>query len=169
MNEPDKFDRTMLTLSAEASALIAVLLTMKVGDVVPYAALSEAIGCDVRLRRHVLMTARNRVLRDDSVHTAMVAKVGIKRVSDDDAGDGGLNRALRRTRSAARRGRLIASRLNMNEIPQTKRAAVVAKASLLEMIDYGASAKAQSKALTAVAASDDKALPLRHMLAALKE
>lgn len=161
--------RTVMAMSAETATVIGMLRKMTVGEVLTYATLSEAIGCDVRKRRHVLKTARDRVLADDSVHTAIVATVGVKRLSDEEAGDG-LSSSLRRARSAARRGRKSASRLNINEIPQEKRAAVFARASLLELIDYSGSAKAAAKAIAVAASSpDEKVLPLRRMLAALKE
>ena len=160
--------RTIPALSSDAATIIQRLRRMLVDEVLSYGEISALIGRDILGCSHILRTARHRVLKDDAIHTAAIATIGVKRMSSAEAGRA-LAHGLRRARSAARKGRLRASKLIIDEIPQDERALVFARASLLELIDYGGSAKAQSKALAAAAASDERVLPLRRMLAALKE
>lgn len=162
--------KTIPTASAETSALIRLLAAAEVGQVVTYEAMSEAIGCDVRTRRGPLGTARKRVLDDDGIHTAAVRGVGVKRLSHAEAASTTLRSRLDRARRQARLGRKTAARLVIGEIPQEERGPTLARASMLELIEYGASAKAHTKVTAAIASSDEEALlPLRKAFAALKD
>lgn len=161
----DETKRSMMTQSAETAVLIRLLRSMSVGDVLTYEQLSEAVGRDVRTWRGPLSTARNRVLRDDCVHTDVVRTVGVKRVSTAEGAISGSARALGRVRSAARKGRTIVSRVILDEVPQTERAVLFARSSLLDLLDSASTAKAESKALAAVNASGVKELPFRKLLA----
>lgn len=161
---------TIATLSAEASALIRLLVAMPVGAVLTYEQMSAAIGVDVRKRRGALSTARHRALEDEGAHTETVRGVGVKRISSAEVGASQLPRDLRRSRSAARKGLRRVSKIVINDVPQEERAALFGRASMLQIIDHAASTKGQAKAIAAVASSDldVDVLPLRKALAALR-
>lgn len=159
--------RTMMTLSAETSLLIRRLRSLSVEEVVSYEELSELIGRDVRRFRSPLDTARLRVLKDDYIHTDVVRTVGIKRISTAEGASSGAARALRRVRAAARRGRTIVSRVKLEEVPQTDRAVLFARSSLLDLVDNASSAKVEAKATAAVTAGGGQELPFRKLLADL--
>jgi len=97
--------RTIPEVSIDTQTLERMLEATAVGDVVPYARLSEAIGRDVQTEaRHHLNSARERLRRLREMVFEPVVNVGMKRL--DDVGIVGLGRVYRnRARNLARRGR----------------------------------------------------------------
>lgn len=131
-------------ISAAAQQLVQLFRSIDVGATVTYETMSAAAGVDVRARRHVITTARNRVLVDDSVHIVAVYGVGMRRVSQQEAADT-LPSYLTKARNAARKGRRVASKINVLEVPRDKRPAFVAQATLCELIGKTTTAKSQAK------------------------
>jgi len=69
--------------SADTKVIESVLIEAKVGQLVTYEKLSEAIGRDVReYARGSLQTARSTLLKDNQIVFAVENKVGLKRLDD---------------------------------------------------------------------------------------
>ncbi|MGQ0595799.1 hypothetical protein [Aquabacterium sp.] len=77
MDQPD------FRLSSDSKALAALLTSAGIGDVVTYAALSKAIGRDVRTSATgALHTARHLAQRDHRIVFDVVRGAGLKRLQD---------------------------------------------------------------------------------------
>lgn len=96
--------RAIPELSIDTQTLERLLKTCAIGDVVTYAALSDAIGRDVQNgARHILVSAERRVQREQMVFEP-VRNVGVKRL-DDAAIVGTTAGTMDRVRNLARRQR----------------------------------------------------------------
>lgn len=68
--------------SIDAKALADALRQVAIGETVEYKALTQAIGRDVTVHRHLLESARRTVMRDDNMVFGTVLNVGLKRMDD---------------------------------------------------------------------------------------
>lgn len=156
-------------ISPAAQRVANLFRSSAVGDVLPYEMVNAAAGCDVRANRHIVATARNRVLMDDQVHIATVSKVGYKRLSPVEAADT-LGCDLERSRNAARKGVKKAKRISVLDLPADKRNEFVGRASLCAMITEGTSTKSQEKLMAAASQQPESTaiLAMKQTLEALK-
>ncbi len=131
-------------LSAAAERIIGLMKSAAEGDVLTYEMLSAAAGFDVRRRRGVLGTAKNRVMVDDKIHFAAVRGVGYKRLTLEEAAET-MSADLMRARRAARRGTKKAKRIDLLSLPEAKRAQFVARTSLCDIIQEATKPRAVAR------------------------
>jgi hypothetical protein len=156
-------------ISAASQAVANLFRSAEVGDVITYEMVNAAAGCDVRQKRYIASTARNRVMVDDGVHIAAVYGVGFRRLSPAEAAET-LDSDLSRARNAARKGAKRASHISVLDVPTDKRGEFVMRRSLCELIKDGTGSKGQAK-LLAVAntqPADTAILAMKQTLDALK-
>lgn len=142
--EPEVVRSAIPQISAAAEALVSLFRSLEVGHVVTYDTLNAAAGVDVRVKRNIVATARNRVLVDDSIHIVTVWGVGIKRISGAEAADT-MPAYIQRSRSAARKGAKVAKHVDILEVPTDKRPMFVAQTTLCHLISDSTNAKNQAK------------------------
>lgn len=142
--EPEVVRSAIPQISAAAEALVSLFRSLKVGDVVTYETMTAAAGVDVKSKRNIIATARNRVLTDDSIHIVTVWGAGVKRISGAEAA-GTMPAYIQRSRSAARKGAKVAKHVDILDVPADKRPMFVAQATLCHLIGDSTTAKSQAK------------------------
>ena len=116
--------------SVESQELIKFLNDATIGQVFTYAEMNEAVKADVQARNNILQTARRNLLRDKGYVFGTIQGVGIKRLSDEEIPDEGVN-AMKRSRRIARNGMKKLSCANLaNMTPETKVKAITTKTVL---------------------------------------
>ena len=90
-------------MSADARLLTEYLQKKQEGDIVTYDEISEFLGCDVRIKRHVLETARRHLLKENMVFDTVI-KIGIKRLTASEIANGSGRKSISRIRRETGRG-----------------------------------------------------------------
>jgi len=135
MNEkPAELARVIPAISIETQAIISRLRDAKVNEVVTYVELSSLVKRNVQKHRGSLDTARRRLLSDDRRIFGVVLGVGLRLLAAPEAAES-ISADVTRVRRGARRGLRKAQAIDVLKVPQTARAALVARASLLGLID----------------------------------
>lgn len=88
--------------SSDAKTLADLMRAVRVGDLLSYEDMNDAIGRDVTEDRNVIYTARHIVQREDRIVFDSVHKCGLKRLADTEIVSLG-DRARSRVRKIARR------------------------------------------------------------------
>lgn len=165
-----KVVRIIPALSIESGVITARLRECKPGDTVTYEELSKLIGKSVQRHRGSLATARHTVERDDRMVFEPIRSVGVKCLTQSEAAMS-LNTNVKRTRMAARKGVRKARAIKFEEVPQSERGAMVAKASYLALVDNAGAPAAQRRLEDSPQTQDPKLLflPMQRALEALRE
>lgn len=121
--------------SAESKWVEDVLDGLDPGEVATYADLSSAAGMDVQENRHVLNSARRRLLRDKGKNFGAVIGVGLKRL-DDSGSASDVSDRHRRIRKASHRALRIASTVDPQKLNKEQRFDFLARTSLLRIAEY---------------------------------
>ena len=124
------------SISIETTLLIERIKHMKVGDLLTYQELSQLIGQDVQeAAAHILQSARRICQREYQVVTDAERNVGIKRASDIELTNSGLQ-IFSRMRRAARRGvGRVMSVNNWDALPDAEKGRRNATVSALRMME----------------------------------
>ena len=132
--------------AADIETLVAVLQAAAVGELVPYSALSAAIGRDVRRQGYLLATARRDANNASGALFGTVWKMGYKRLAPDEVHTiGGMVRGRIR-RSAKRTGHMISQALQTaNEMDPEARRKAVSEVTVLGMVAHLTSETATRK------------------------
>lgn len=157
--------------SEQAQRVIDLFRACPVGDVLTYETINAAAGCDVREtgHRYIVNTAKNRVLRDDGIHMAVIRGVGYKRLTEVEAA-ATLASDVNRSRNAARKGVVKAEHIDVLALEPDDRVKFVMRGTLCMLISESTKPKAQAK-LAAVASAQPPStavLAQRMALEALK-
>jgi hypothetical protein len=115
------------------SKLQTTLRELSLGGVLTYSSLSQIAGRDLQKHRHLLESAQEAVERELGCVFATVRNVGVKRLASEDAPSVGLS-ALRRCRSAAKRGFKRLSRLNVNSLSEGAQRRVIGTNAMLRAV-----------------------------------
>lgn len=91
--------RAIAELSADAAVLISHFAQQPKGEIVTYEQIAALIGWDIRENRGIMVTVRNRLLRDDRKVLSAVHSEGYKILTDQEVCNG----ELRRQRETRRR------------------------------------------------------------------
>jgi hypothetical protein len=156
-------------ISAAAQRVSDLFRSMAVGDTVTYEMVNAAAGTDVRVKRYIADTARNRVLMSDSAHIATVHGIGYKRLNSREAADA-VDSDMSRSRKAARRGLKKAQRVPIGDLPKDEQARHVMRTSLCMIVSesLGTKGRAKIEALACARPETMAALAQREALDALK-
>lgn len=152
-------------MSLDTRTLVAMLRAVPVGDVLTYAAMSEATGRDIANRhRYLLQSAINVCLRAGAVFAA-VSGVGMKRLKDEDIVSVGVA-TITHVRRAAKRGVIkLGAVQNFAAMPAERQIEHNAAMSILGVIAHvGATAQVKA-ASAAVREIGNNAVPPAKMLA----
>ena len=169
--EPEsKVVRIIPALSIESGVITVRLRECKPGDIVTYAELDALIGKSIQRHRGSLDTARRTVERDDRMVFEAVRGVGVKCLTSPEAALS-LATNIKRTRMAARKGVRKARAIKIEEVPQSERGALIARASYLALVDNAGAPAAQKRLAESAQTQDIKTLflPMQRALEALRE
>lgn len=114
--------RAVPELSVDTQTIERLLWEIAVGDTVPYATLSKAIGRDVQhSARHILQSACDRALKEKRMVFAPVVGVGMKRLDDVGIVSTGAS-TIRRIFNLSRRGlRRLAAVADFDALPNEQK------------------------------------------------
>jgi hypothetical protein len=153
-----KMETARFVKSNDTAILEAVLRDVQEGELITYAALTAAIGRDVRkFAKGCLSSARN-ILERDGVHCACVAGEGIKRLAPGECVDKARSQIVRARRSA-RRGRTTIETTDFSRLSEDEKqsaVAIVAQSGAIEL--FGA--KKAEKRLAQAATNTNEGIPL---------
>ena len=169
MSETDEKKKAIPELSIESQLLVDKLQTVKVGDVIPYSALSEVISQPVQTGtgQGRLRTARNIMQREHGSVFEAVKGEGLKRM--DSAGCVRVGTSYtQRIRRAAKRGLRKLLCANTDELSNTEKTDYNATASHLGVLHHLTGRRA-TKQLTAAAEKTNQRLPIGKTLEAFTE
>lgn len=120
-------------IEADIQALSAALEACPIGETVSYAALSEAIGRDVRNCRHVLAAARRQAEENTGHLFQTIRTVGVKRLTAEEIPAVGLG-VMRHVRRSARAGMNRLAAVRVNDMPEGEARKIIAHRSMLGAI-----------------------------------
>lgn len=156
--------RPSFVMSADARLLYQALRAAQPGDILSYAALSQAISRDVMAATPALRTAMRRALRDDGMVFAPLRGEGLKRLTDAEivASAPAMQRKLRR---AARRNVEVMTKVSdFDALTETQKRAHSANLSIMASVAHLASEKSVARLESAVADRGARELPLAETL-----
>jgi hypothetical protein len=147
---------TIPECSANAKILAGLLEKVRVGEVITYAEMSDAIHEDVVRKRHYITTARNLVRRKIGAIFGAISKVGLRRL--DDAGiaatlEGDKRGISRRCTRSIRKS----EHIDMSKLDQTQRTMTTINVAVLQAIKHAASG-GNARKLAAKATPEPKAI-----------
>lgn len=158
----------MIHLAKNASdidALKNVLAKLEPGSTISYQELANGIGRDVtRAARHLLQSACNQLLNERRMAFAAVRKVGIKRLTAEEAVNVGMD-SLSRIRGYAKRGIQKISSGNFADLSNEMKIIHNGYVSVLATIAYAADPRNMSNILAC--SSTQQPLPRKETLALL--
>lgn len=160
--------RAVPELSVDTQVLERTLRASAVGTIVSYEELSKAIGRDVQNgARHILHSARRRLLAQDRIVFGVVTDVGLKRL-DDHGIVGTAGQRLRHIRRTATMGaREMSSVQDFAALPNDTKVQHNAGLSVFGILRHVTRSQTMLKLEGAVREANDK-LPLAKMLDAVK-
>lgn len=160
--------RAIPELSVDTQTIERLLLAVAVGDTITYVELTAAIGRDVQhAARHVLTSARRRVLGSARAVFEPVVDIGLKRLDDVGkigAGRWHLSRARRQAQYAARKASAVDNFEALPNAQKIEHNVVLAQAGVMR---HFTSAKSTNKLATAMTSPKHELL-LRDSLKALQ-
>ena len=143
----------------DAVALQGLLAATPVGETCTYAAMTEAIGRDVRTCSYLLFRAVRRLNAENGALFASVRGVGYKRLQPSEAHLLGRTSRARIRRMSHRTSKIIARALDhANDMPDTERRKAMAEIGVMNMLAHLATEK------EAVAAVADTPMPVGTLL-----
>jgi len=138
----------MITTSPENAADIATLKTMlsaaPIGQTLSYAAMTVAIGRDVKDRPWIMIAARKEVEKETGGLFETVRGIGVQRLPSAKIPDAGLH-TLRKLRKCAKRGAERLANVRVNDLSNTERQQVIAYRSQLGAISLIADGRKTQK------------------------
>lgn len=159
--------RAIPELSVDTQTIERLLWTIPTGETVSYGTLSEAIGRDVQhTARHILDSARSRVLRDRHMVFEPVMGIGLKRL--DDIGIVGTGTSVvRRIFNLSRSGiRKLAAVADFDKLPNDQKLHHNLTMGQLGMLAHATKSSTMKKL---EARTEDKPLPTAKFLDAMRE
>jgi hypothetical protein len=143
-------------LSVETRAVAEVLKSTSYGEIIPFAALSAAIGRDIKARRWVILAGMRVALRESGAAFAAVRGVGYRRLTAEELPSLG-STARTRIRRIASRGQkaLEESARSFNDLPENTKRDVLKEQTALGMIAM----LSRDKSLPATPDNADRPLP----------
>jgi hypothetical protein len=90
---------------SEVLAVAELMMAASIDQIVGYDEMSRVGGCDVRERRWIVIQAKNLLNREHGIVFANVPGVGYRRLASESGVKHAGERAMRRTRNAAKNGR----------------------------------------------------------------
>jgi hypothetical protein len=155
-------------LSVDTQTLERLLLTAETGSVVEYATMSAAIGRNVQTdARHIMESARRRVLRSHRMVFEPVIDVGLKRLDDEgivSLGPAYVGRIHNMSRKAAQK---LTAVQDFDALPNDLKIEHNVRLAQLGAVRHMSSSRAEKK-LTGKIQDTAKTLPLRQCLDAMK-
>ncbi len=151
-------EREMFKASVEAQMLAEAFAETEVDEVLTYEEMSTLIGRDVREIRHVIETARRRLLRENGAVFASVRNVGVKRLSPDETVDESESVA-KRSRNANRKALRLLGTIEYEKLTGDKRNEYTALQAQARIVDLTLRARNKRK-LEALASGDSKPLAI---------
>lgn len=144
-------------LSADSKALIDVLSSARVGELVPYATLNRAIGRDVRQFRGAINTALSILEKEHQRVFSCVPTEGYKRLSDKEI-IGTADGYTQKIRRAAKRSARKLACVKFDDLPPEQQLAHNARMTVMAMVSETTSLAAVKRVEAAVSDSN-AALP----------
>lgn len=124
-------------LEADTQAITELLGATQIGQVCTYAAMSDALGRDIRGRFYVLLRAVRCLNRDTGALFGAVRGVGYKRLPAEDAHQIGSHARARIRRTAHRTSKTIGAALDKaNDLSPEARRRAVAEVSAMNMLAH---------------------------------
>lgn len=161
--------RVTSELSVEAKLLYERLVKCEVGDIVPYAELSNIAGRDVRQRaRGAMMTARRKVEREDRLVFGVVRSVGVKCLSDSQIIGAQQAKIDHVRRTVSRSSRQLKCVRDYSQLSRDEQIRHNAYLSIAGMIAHSTSGR-QVKRIESRVADLGRVLPLGHLLEELRK
>lgn len=153
-------------ISADSTAIAALLRAAKVGELVSYEAMSRAIGRDVSGHRGAISTARKIVLRENGAVFDAVRGEGMRRLNNSELVDS-VDRVRMKIRRAAKRSANTLVCVEYDALPADKKIKHNASMSMLAMLSEAASEKAFSRLTEKVSQTKETLPAAKAALAAL--
>lgn len=147
--------------SVEAGLVADRLSALDKGDQITYAELTTAAGIDVVKYRHILTTARRKLLIEEHKVFRPVTKIGLVRLSDDEIASSGIS-VVKKIRKAARRGVQVVGAVDYGNLSDRGRTNHAIGMTILNLVQHGSSA-GNLRHIEA-AAQGQKVLPLDETL-----
>jgi len=144
--------------SIDSQTLIKELRKLNVGEIMTYKSMSESIGRDVLQRRHVISTARNRLLNDEKIVFGTVAGIGIKRLGDNEM-VGVSATSIKTIRRASLRGLKVAACADEENLSVDQRKSLMATISHLGVLRHASSPTAHKKIEQSVVQNNTGLIP----------
>lgn len=160
------FQSTHPENEADVAALKASLLSAPIGEMISYAALSEAVGRDVTERRWVLSRAIHEAEEESGGLFSTVRGEGIKRLETQHVADAGLS-TINKIRRTAKRGHKRLSSVRVNDLPPQEQHRLTAHKSMLGAISLLADGR-KSPTIAKEVAAVGHAIPAGRVLDLLK-
>jgi len=135
-----------LEVAPETLALVERLREVSIEETITYDDLSKVIGRDVRHVRHLLASARARVLKEHGILFGTERSVGLRRVAASEAHYVGQHARSGIRRKATRSAKQIRQAVSRaNDMPPDATRKAYSEISTLGLIEHLASEKAQPK------------------------
>jgi len=90
---------------SEVLAVAELMMTTSIDQIVRYEDMSRVAGCDVRHKRWIVIQAKTLINREHGIVMAPVRGVGYRRLGSETGVKHAGEKAMKRTRSAAKNGR----------------------------------------------------------------
>ena len=127
---------------SEVLAVAELMMAASIDQIVGYDEMSRGAGCDVREKRWIVIQAKNLLNREHGIVFANVPGVGYRRLASESGVKHAGERAMRRTRNAAKNGRqTLANALErVNDIAPSEQRHAYQRLVTLGMIEHLAEA-----------------------------
>ena len=141
--------KPLFQISHESLQLIGLLRTVEVGAVVEYSTMNELISGDVQdTHRHVLCTARRRLMQDEEVHFGTIIRLGIRRLTESEATES-LDLDISKIRSGARRVHRKTQLIKLETLSPAERLKLAMTQTLSAVISKSTTSRSQQRLLDA--------------------
>jgi hypothetical protein len=161
-------NRSIAELSADAAILISELGKREKGSTVTYEEFEKLIGYDVRNNRGILVTVKNRLLRDHELVLDSVPKVGYRILSDAEVVEGLLRTDRERRRRAATKSKQKAAVVDMSKLNEMQKISYLAEVTVAHVV-IDSSGDKSIKQLSLSLSGATAPLALNNALDALKK
>lgn len=165
----DNKDKTQFDLNVDTQVIIGILKQTKVGDLIPYAVMSEAIKRDVMHRaRYVMDSARRVLLREEGMVFGPVTGQGLRNMSDVEK-VGSAPRYIESMRRKATKGIKVVTAVKFDELPAHTKTEHNVALSIFGALKQATTAGSQKKIEAAVVENNGALLASKQAMQAFMQ
>lgn len=161
-------NQAIAEMSAAASILISHISRMKVAEEITWDEINRVVGWDVREKRSIICTVKNRLERDYGIVLGSIPGVGYRLLPDTEKVNGELPKDREARRRSAQRSKRKAGTVELAGLPSADQLRCLSETAIAHVTIVSSSAKSMRQ-VTQALGGETKPLQLNKALEALKQ